>query len=363
MKSFKRFYMCVIITSCIMFSANVFAMGYLPISTTPKKPVDENTGNIPKKPVDENTGNIPENIEYIPGQSYYGSAGDEENGKYIEYIPGNLPIILSSAHGGYLKPEAVKTRRYGSSDTDTYTQEMTRQIMEDIYNETGGYPHVIINLLHRKKLDGNRDIGEAAQGDPLSKEAWYNFHAFIDYAKKQAVSQYDHGLYIDVHGFPGWSNKVIIGYRLTGANLRRSDDEINDEKYINKSTIKNLYQDNIQDLSFAEILRGNMSIGGLFDRLDNPIYESVPSPSKPYPKSGETYYGGVYNMKRHCIGKGNEKISGFQLELDKKIRTLETEGEQNKGEIARQNFSRALKDILIKFFKIHHDIDLATCYK
>jgi len=112
----------------------------------------------------------PKTWHICPGQSYYGSAGDEKNGKYIEYIPGNLPIIFSSAHGGYLKPEAVKTRRYGSSATDIYTQEMTRQIMEYIYNETGGYPHVIINLLHRKKLDGNRDIGEAAQGDPLAKE-------------------------------------------------------------------------------------------------------------------------------------------------------------------------------------------------
>ena len=45
--------------------------------------------------------------DYEPGQHYYGRRD------YVEYIPGELPVILSSAHGGDLVPEEIPDRSYG----------------------------------------------------------------------------------------------------------------------------------------------------------------------------------------------------------------------------------------------------------
>ena len=55
---------------------------------------------------------------------------------------------------------------------DVYTKELTLAIRDEIYNLYGEYPHVIINELHRSKLDANRKIGQAALGIPSMEEAW-----------------------------------------------------------------------------------------------------------------------------------------------------------------------------------------------
>ena len=41
---------------------------------------------------------------FIPGNSYFGKD------KYIQYIAGNSPIILSAPHGGYLVPSTFPDR-------------------------------------------------------------------------------------------------------------------------------------------------------------------------------------------------------------------------------------------------------------
>ena len=59
------------------------------------------------------------------------------------------------------------------------------------------FPHVIICHLSRKKLDANRDISEAAEGNEHSELAWNEFHMFIDIAISSIEGR---GLYIDIHG-------------------------------------------------------------------------------------------------------------------------------------------------------------------
>ncbi len=56
----------------------------------------------------------------IPGQAYFGTEGS------IEYVAGNLPIGLTSPHGGRLKPDPLPHRQPGVTDTDANTQELAR---------------------------------------------------------------------------------------------------------------------------------------------------------------------------------------------------------------------------------------------
>ncbi len=44
----------------------------------------------------------------------------------------------------------------------------------------GTYPHVVINNLHRLKLDANRDKPEATFGEETPELAWEEFHNYID---------------------------------------------------------------------------------------------------------------------------------------------------------------------------------------
>src|SRR5688572_23934921 len=55
-----------------------------------------------------------------PGQSHYGQ------NQYIEYLAGNLPVILSAPHGGRERPSDIPDREQGTFAFDTNTQELAR---------------------------------------------------------------------------------------------------------------------------------------------------------------------------------------------------------------------------------------------
>ncbi|NNM05492.1 MAG: hypothetical protein HKO65_10345, partial [Gemmatimonadetes bacterium] len=51
-------------------------------------------------------------IEGMPGESYLGRNG------YTEYLPGEVPLILSAPHGGDLRPAETPDRTYGTTVQD-----------------------------------------------------------------------------------------------------------------------------------------------------------------------------------------------------------------------------------------------------
>src|SRR5262245_11006490 len=112
--------------------------------------------------------------EYRPGQTYFG------RNQFIEYLAGDLPLIFSAPHGGRERPDEIPDRAEGTFAFDTNTQELVRAIATELHARTGHWPHVIICRLHRRKVDCNREIAEAAAGNPLAEQAWREFQGFID---------------------------------------------------------------------------------------------------------------------------------------------------------------------------------------
>ena len=103
------------------------------------------------------------------GQSYFGRQ------RYIEYVAGNLPVIISAPHGGRERPAELPDREQGTFAFDTNTQELARAAAAELHARTGGWPHVVICRLHRRKVDCNREIIEAAAGNPTAEQAWKEF--------------------------------------------------------------------------------------------------------------------------------------------------------------------------------------------
>src|SRR5262245_36095395 len=158
---------------------------------------------------------------YTPGQSYFG------RNNYTEYIAGNSPLILSATHGGSLTPAEIPDRTDAAcgatvtTTADLNTRELIIAMQQAIHARFGTFPHVVINHLHRKKLDANRPINEAACGNSDAALAWLEFHAFTDAAKLAVVNGPGKGWYMDMHGHGHSIQRLELGYLLSAAELRQ----------------------------------------------------------------------------------------------------------------------------------------------
>jgi N-formylglutamate amidohydrolase len=274
-----------------------------------------------------------------PGKVIWGSQ------RYVEYIVGNAPLVLTMPHGGYLKPPSVKDRTYGVRTQDARTQETGREIAARFRDAYGLQPHLVINHLHRKKLDANREIIEAAQGDRTAERAWRDFHGFIDTARKVVVSRYGRGLLIDVHGHGHPRNWIELGYLLTAANLNQSDSKLNAATFRDKSSVRTLATSN-RTATFSALIRGASSLGGLLQARG---LTAVPSPGNPGPGSNAFFSGG-YDTRRWGSQTGGT-VDAIQIELPSSMR---------RDLAGRAKFTTSLVQSLDPFFAKYYRIALTS---
>jgi hypothetical protein len=246
---------------------------------------------------------------YTPGTSYFGA------NNYVEYVAGNMPIILSAPHGGLLSPAAIPDRACSGCSTvnDFNTQELARAVANALHARTGCWPHLVINRLHRRKLDANRDLPEAADGNPVAGQAWMDFHEFLGAAKNEVNLQFGKGFYVDLHGHAHSIQRLELGYLLYSDELQLSDATLNQSKYTGYSSIRQLAFANPQNLSHAELLRGEKSFGAL---MAGRGYPATPSPEDPFPADTDDYFSGGYNTARYSSYAGGT-IDGLQIECNR----------------------------------------------
>jgi hypothetical protein len=282
---------------------------------------------------------------FEPGEVYFSA------NEYIEYISGNLPIVISAPHGGHLEPEEIPDRDCNNCVyiKDSYTQELAREVTQAIHDLTGCYPHTIINKLHRKKLDANRDIVEAADGNIAAEEAWMSFQSFIDSSKCITNKNYSPGLYLDIHGHGHDIQRIELGYLISGSELRMDDEVLNEPELAEESSISELVTSNINGLEHSELLRGQQSFGGL---LIDYSYPSVPSSSDLFPLQGQPYFSGGYNTQRHKESDWGE-FNSIQIECNQDIRFNEN---------AREAFAMDLASVILDFLEYHSFPDLPSQY-
>lgn len=272
---------------------------------------------------------------------------------YVEYQTGNLPIVISVAHGGNLEPASIPDRTCNNPvyAVDAFTIETALEINNLLFEKTGCYPHMIISHLKRNKLDPNRNITDAACGNQEAMTAWQEFHNFIDTARNTANQSYnDKTFFVDLHGHGNPIQRVELGYLLYDDEFELSDNTLNTTQYINYSSIKNLALNNVNNYTHVELLRGPYSFGSL---LSNENYPAVPSQNIPYPGTNSNYFSGGYITANHTSYNPAAPINGLQMELNyTNIRDTPAN---------RTDFANAFAEAIIEYMNTHFDINWNTC--
>ena len=271
--------------------------------------------------------------EKNPGQSSFGA------GRYVEYVAGDLPIVLAAPHGGRLKPDSLPNRTNGVTEMDANTQELARAVADEFFARSGHRVHLVASHLHRSKLDPNREIKEAAQGHPAAERTWAEYHAAIRGALDAAIARHGFAFLVDLHGHSHPVARLELGYALGAKQLAVSDSAFDAAGLVAVSTLSDLHA-RLGGRASA-LVRGSGSLGDLFAQRG---LRAVPSPSEPGPGSGPFFDGG-YTVRRHA-GGDTPKVDGLQIEC---YRTGVRDTAEN-----RAKFARIAAEVLSQFVEEHY---------
>jgi hypothetical protein len=246
-------------------------------------------------------------------------------------------------------PDDIPDRADATGSRDTNTIQLARAIDAALFERTGRHAHLILCQLHRDKLDCNRSLGAAQDGHPETEAAWFEYHAFIDAAKRTAIAQYGRGLYIDLHGLAASRDKNELGYLLYPAQLFEPDERLDHPGYARRSSMRTLAGEHGGGV--VELIRGLSSLGAF---LQAGGFDAVPSPAFPdpgYDDDGEPihYFNGGYNTVRHG-SQGGGAIDGLQIEtIWAGVRDTAA---------SRAEFGAALADAILEWVPTWLDLDL-----
>ena len=268
----------------------------------------------------------------------------------VEYVAGDLPLILTAPHGGQLRPDHIPNRTQGTLLRDSFTDLLARDVADAVRARTGRPPHLILCHLHRVKVDCNREIGEGAQSNAAAAAVWQAFHDFIAEARDAATrTNTAAALLLDIHAHGHAAPRVELGYLLSRRQLALPEAEL--EKLAAQSSIRQWaeirrtnpvetgHAPSLREpTSFVDLLRGPHSLGGLLEQRG---FAATPSPANPA-SAGQDYFNGGYITRRYGSRDGGT-LSAIQAECPGKgFRSPEDK---------RRAFADALADALVGYLR------------
>jgi len=281
---------------------------------------------------------------------------------FVEYIPGHKSsnIILTAPHGGLMEEDSIPLRMDGCKGTKgkkgvssdgciykhdkscqdlkackvaTATDGNTIKILKLAADEIGRImngkrPHVIISNLRRSKLDPNREILEAAQGNTLAKKVYREFHSAINDAKKTVKT----GLIFDFHGQQN-QNAIQLGYLISKDPLNKGEFSVADTGFRALVKRKNLDKN-------KNFVLGNNSLGAFFEDAG---YAAVPSNKNKKPGDYKYYRGGFITRCHGSRYDEKSEIDAVQLEFPKELRLG--------GKKKLEALGKATGEVIARFYK------------
>jgi Secretion system C-terminal sorting domain len=273
------------------------------------------------------------NAQYLPGASYYGI------NNYIEYIAGDMPIIIVAPHAGELEPSILPN--INTRDEDNGTMELALYMADSLRFKSGGCrPHIIINHLNPNKLNpvySEADSVTAAGTNPLALHALRDFHLFIQIAHDKVTADWGKGHYFELHGNGTSEEWNMIGLGVSKNYLGLPDSVIMTR--VNYSTVKHLCT--VGGANFLEVLKGETSLGGM---LAVRGWKSAPSPSHPSPPDSVTFFYAGHNTWRYG-SKNSGTIDATHLESYWKFMVLPAN---------QSKYFNDLSDAMLSFMSLHY---------
>jgi len=242
------------------------------------------------------------------------AAGEFKIADMIQVSAGDIPLIISAPHGGTLTPNEIPDRNCPGITTvrDMNTTELADEIKYQMKQDYGVEPYIVSALIHRKKIDLNRDVDLATCGHTLGKEVWQEYHKKIGEAIQSAVAEYGGAIFIDLHGHGHEIQRLELGYLLNNEELRASYEGMGStEELVEESSLKNLISLK-PNIVFQELLTGEKAFGTIMEEEGIP---SVPSLQDPFPYPQEAYFTGGYNTRRYSSDDYPE-VFGWQIEAN-----------------------------------------------
>jgi len=280
--------------------------------------------------------------------------------KYIEYLPGDTNLIFTVPHDGHLTPDTIPDRVPGCKDDqgvchfpadpncpedrickvvvipDGNTFNMAKTVREVFIQRTGKTPHLIVNRLHRSKLDANRDIENAAQNSREAQEAWREFHDSINKAKESIGGE--PALLLDFHRQRHGLQTTELGYVYTKSELN----EGNLASLGPVSSISSLLSRH--GLSPEEMMSGEGSLGAAWEQAG---YKAVPSPRQAKPGT-DVYYRGGYITQTHGSRDGGN-VDAIQMEFPKELITDGDDPAEMLITFKGETFANKIGDVITNF--------------
>lgn len=212
--------------------------------------------------------------------------------KYLVYGHGECGIVLSAPHGGRIKPFNIPTREYGKVREDTYTRRVINYLVTNLKSK----PYFIYSDLHRSKLDLNRELHEAAQGNVKAENIWKLWNSVLGGYINAAKSRHGKVLYIDIHS-QGITDSFHLGYDISSRDYNSIKDHV--PTYA-RSTMYGL-GDNQYELLF-----GDKSFSDSLTKRELKVFN---------PENDDSYFNGGRNVK---VFSG-QNVGGIQIEIPIKI--------------------------------------------
>lgn len=153
---------------------------------------------------------------------------------------GNLPLVLSSPHGGLKKIPGVNPRlgngvnRFNPKG-DNATAVLTEKIADAIESRMGQRPHVVVARFHRRFLDANRNRKDAYESE-LAGVVYDAYHNALADARQQVVRDWGRGLLLDIHG-QGSAPRTVIRGTQNGMTTTHLIDRFGPESLYGKSSL------------------------------------------------------------------------------------------------------------------------------
>lgn len=225
-----------------------------------------------------------------------GSLHAEAASALVTVQKGDLPIIISSPHGGTQPVPGVPERMVGGAGKfvklrDGDTDVLASRIAEEIEKIMGARPHLVIARFHRKFIDANRPVAGAYES-AAAKPHFDAYHDALDAARLDVRDRWGSGILIDIHGQGTDQNAIFRGT-------------------INGKSVQGLLA------KFGKrAIAGPDSIAGQLAARGHKVL-----PPCDDPEARETQWVGGHILATHAVGTG---VDGVQLEFGRSFRKSDT---------------------------------------